>query len=118
MLLAPRDESAACAAVRMAPRRSPVKARRLGVGPKLAFLTFGWKASPSEHVLVGRHFIPHHVGVRPQLPAACWMCITCPLAGAENCPPAVTQAGLYGQNQKVRDAGKPRASRPVAFKHF
>lgn len=29
------------------------------------------EGSPNEHIVVGRHLTPHHVGVRPRFPAAC-----------------------------------------------
>lgn len=46
--LAPGEEPAACVWAPMAQRRSPVEARELEIGPKLASLTFGLKAGPAD----------------------------------------------------------------------
>lgn len=43
-----RGEKCCLCSVMMAPRKCPVEARRLGIGPKLAFLTFQWKAAPAN----------------------------------------------------------------------
>lgn len=117
MLLAPGEKNAACVLLPWRPGGVPL--RRAGwESGRISLSHLQMEGSPNECIIVGRHFIPRHEGVRPGSlqPAECASPVLLrPLKTALWQRPKLAASG---QHQSIRGTEDPRAARPVTFKRF